>query len=156
MPIAKDGSKHHSFGRASLHDSMAADKAEPVKKMAGGSPGRAMAKDSQPNPDAELPEESPEDIHDVVAEHGPAVEIHSHHDHEAGMHHVTSHHGEHKHGHEDGAGFTHHSKHATHEDAHRHMGHALGVSAEHEKSESPEFEAGEHEGAMEGIPGLKG
>jgi hypothetical protein len=100
-------------------------------------------------------EESPEDIHDVVAEHGPAHTVHMESDHEAGVHQVHSFHGGHKPGHSEGDGFTHHSKHGSHHEAHKHAGHALGIeSPEHEKKESPEFEAGEQEGAREGIPGM--
>jgi hypothetical protein len=120
----------------------------------------------QPDPDAETgmvtdvaamaDKVSPESIHDVVSEHGAAHTVHQFHDHEGGHHHVVSYHGEHKPGKEDGAGFTHHSHHSSHKEAHAHAGQALGMeSSEHEAKESPEFETGEHEGAKEAaIPGL--
>ena len=98
-----------------------------------------------------MKDESPEDIRDVVQEHGPAVEMH--HEHDGETHHVTTHHGEHRQGKEDGMGFTHHSKHPTHRAAHAHMGLALGLN-EHERSESPE-EEGVEEGKMSSpIPGM--
>lgn len=56
------------------------------------------------------------DIQDVVAQHGPAQEIHMQHDHEGGKHTVESHHGEH----------VHHSEHASAEEAHQHAQMASG------------------------------
>jgi hypothetical protein len=149
MPTAKDGSKHHSFGRAALHDEMT--KTGPSR--AGEPPATSEAAGSTM---AEAhPPDSSENIHDVVARHGPAHTIHTHHDHEADHHHVTSYHGEHKPGHAAGDGFTHHSTHGSHHEAHKQHGHALGIG--HEASESPEFESGEREGAEEAanIPGMK-
>lgn len=148
MPRDGQGNPVSSFGRGRLNDEIAShgSKAVAPKSRPAG---------HQPDPDAEMREENPEDIKDIVAEHGPAVEMH--HQHDGEMHHVTTHHGEHRQGKEDGMGFTHHSKHASHHEAHEHMGHALGIESKaHEKGESKEFEAGEHEGAREmSIPGLK-
>lgn len=149
MPRDSQGNPVHSFGRGRMNDELhkqnqhASKVVDPKSRPAG----------HQPDPDAEMHEESPEDIHDVVAEHGPAVEIHTKHDHEAGVHQVTSHHGEHRQGNEEGHGFTHHSKHGSAEEAHKHMGHALGLGDQkHEKAESPEYEAKEEEAAT--IPGM--
>ncbi len=144
MPKDGAGNPVASFGRGKLNDDIRnqhASKAITPKSRPAG---------HQPDPDAEteMVTDSPEAIQDVVAQHGPASEMHSKHDHASGMHHVTTHHGD----------FKHHSTHGSQQEAHAHMGHALGVeSAKHEKGESKEFEAGEHEGAKElSIPGLNG
>lgn len=60
-----------------------------------------------------------EDIQSIVAQHGPAEEVHIEHDHAAGKHKVTSHHGGHKHV----------AEHATAEEAHEHAKVAGGVEA---------------------------
>jgi hypothetical protein len=149
MPRATDGSPHHSLSRARLHDEMT--KSGPSR--AGEPPATSEAAGSTM---AEAhPPDSSENIQDVVAQHGPAHTIHTHHDHEGATHHVSSYHGDHKPGHSTGSGFSHHSHHNSAEEAHRHVGHALGIG--HEQSESPEFERGEHEGAEEAanIPGMK-
>src|ERR1700691_3493976 len=115
MPRDAQGNPVHSFGRGKLNDEMrkpTSPSVTPKSRPAG----------HQPDPDAEMHEESPEDIHDVVKEHGPAEEIHMKHDHEAGIHQVTSHHGE----------FKHHSTHGSHHEAHAHAGKALGMDAEHQ------------------------
>lgn len=72
---------------------------------------------------------SEQDIHEVVAEHGPADKIELHHDDAAGKHHVTSHHGEH----------THKAVKAGREEAHEHAKAAAGVMPEmaEEKSAQP-------------------
>ena len=155
MPRDGQGNPVHSFGRGRLNDDMhksrgmkGAMHAAPKEKPEG------EEHEAPENPHAGR-EESPESIHEVVSEHGPAHTIHMHHDHEGGMHTVTSFHGEHHPDKEEGAGFTHHSKHPSHHAAHKHAGHALGIgSPEHEAKESPEFEAGEREGMGEGIPGM--
>lgn len=156
MPQAKDGSKFHSFGRAALHDEMSKDSKATGTVDRGKAESGAEAEHTM----AEAhPPDSKESIHDIVAKHGPAHTIHSHHDHDGGEHHVTSFHGEHHHGHADGAGFTHHSTHATHHEAHEHMGHALGIggkeeSQDHEQYETPETESAEMARAGGGIPGM--
>jgi hypothetical protein len=148
MPQSKDGQKFHSFGRAALHDSMSHRSSTAVGQPSLG---------GKPNVSAEHTQgaDSKEDIHQVVEEHGPAHTIHHHHDHEANMHHVVSYHGEHTPEKPEGHGFTHHSTHPSHVEAHQHMGHALGIG--HEESESPEYESAEREGAEEAsnIPGMK-
>jgi hypothetical protein len=140
----------HSFGRAKLQD-------EKHKSMQNASKvvnDKSRPSGHQPDPDAEMREESPEDIHDVVNEHGPAHTIHMKHDHENGVHQVTSFHGDHEPGKEGHDGFTHHSKHGSHHEAHKHAGHALGLGEEHEAKETPEYESKE-ESAMSGaIPGM--
>lgn len=128
MPTAKDGSKHHSFGRAKLHDDMEADKKAPAKaKPAEAEPkGKAaMGEHAEPDgdeagkgtmddePDSEMP------IEDHVAEHGPA-EATEHMIGKDGMHHVRSHH----------QGQKHKSRHNTPEEAHAHMGKAMGMGME--------------------------
>ena len=147
---AKDGTPHHSLSRARMHDEMsgtqAAKKEAPpaVKKMAvlGVKAG------------AEHPEPTGIPIEDHVAEHGPAHEIHYHHDKETEKHHVTSHHGEGEDGH-------HHSVHDTHEAAHEHMAKAMDIGnaaerepQDHEEFETPDTEQAEMTRAKGGIPGL--
>lgn len=112
---------------------------------------RAETKVKEPNITAEANEPEGDDvshmpIEDVVAEHGPAQKIEIEHDHEAGVHKVHSHHGE----------KTHHSEHASMSEAHEHARKAADeAETEEEKTESPEFEAGEREGAKEyKIPGM--
>jgi hypothetical protein len=136
MPRDSQGRPVASYGRGKLNDEIAASGKKPPITP------KSREKDAFPDPDAEMQEMSPEDIHDVVSEHGPASEVH--HKMVGGEHHVTSHHGS----------FAHRSKHGSHAEAHAHMGKAMGVSAEHEAKETPEFEAGEREGTKEGIPGL--
>ena len=144
---AKDGSMHHSAGRASLHDNMSAgaekkQNVAPMKK-----PGGEKKTSGHPAP-------SPHSIEEHVSEHGPAHKMEHHHDeHGSGKHHVTTHHGE-------GEGAMHHSEHDSAEAAHDHMGVAMGAtSPDEEEGESPDMEAGEDEGAEMahkggGIPGL--
>lgn len=135
----KTGKMHHSASRAKLHDDMAAEKSKPPM----------MAKKE---PDAEKPEhqESPEDIHEVVAEHGPAHHVEYHHDKETDKHHVHSKHGEAEH--------EHHAVHDTMEEAHEHMGHAMGHGEPDEDDEEVGEEAGaempQMEEASEKIPGM--
>jgi hypothetical protein len=147
MPRDSAGNPVASFGRGRLNDERHAHLQHASKAV----DPKSRESGHQPDPDAEMHEESPEDIHDVVAEHGPAVELHSKHDHEAGVHQVTSHHGEHRQGHEEGAGFTHHSRHGSVHEAHKHMGKALGM-AQHEEKETPEYESAEESKAS--IPGI--
>ena len=128
MPEAKDGSKHHSFGRAKLHDDMEEDKkakAGPksmeAPKKEGKGEVRKEAKAEGETPEHEEKEmeavpETPTSIEEHVGKHGPADEVH-HKIGGDGMHHVLSHHG----------GQAHKSVHGTHEDAHHHIGRAMGV-----------------------------
>lgn len=144
---AKDGSMHHSAGKASLHDSMSsgAEKKQNVAPMK--KPGGEKKVSSHPAP-------SPHSIQEHVSQHGPAHKMEHHHDkHGSGKHHVTTHHG-------DDESSMHHSEHDTAEAAHDHMGVAMGAtSPDEEQGETPEMEAGEDEGAEMahkggGIPGL--
>lgn len=137
----KTGKMHHSASRARLHDNMAADKAKP-----------AMEKPAE-KVEGEEHQGDDRDIKDVVAEHGPAHEVHVHHDHEAKTSHVISHHGEHKHEkHFDG------EEHV--EEAHDHAHAAAGGEpdeegdeeelAEEEGEAMPQMEEGSHNR----IPGM--
>lgn len=89
-------------------------------------------------------------IGEHVAEHGPATHVmHAEH---GGSHHVTTHHG--------GMGQNmHHSTHASHEDAHSHMGEAMGADLTEESPDEATGEVGDNsdENEMVGskIPGLK-
>jgi hypothetical protein len=118
----KTGKMHHSASRARFHDTMAAEKSA---KPAMEKPTEKPAEKSEESSDA--------DIKDVVAEHGPAHEVHMEHDHEAKHSKVTSHHGEHK-----------HEKHFDGEDhvqeAHDHAHEAAGGEDE---EEPPDEELGE-------------
>lgn len=159
---AKDGSMHHSAGRASLHDSMTSKgekssgkSVAPMKKPAGqheaGGEGKAHPAIPQDHPHMAGPHQTPTEtpIQEHVEEHGPATHV-MHAEHE-GSHHVTSHHG--------GMGKNmHHSVHESAEAAHEHMGTAMGGESADE-NESPDA-AAENEGAEEpsnmssSIPGL--
>jgi hypothetical protein len=129
---AQDGSVHHSASRARLHDEISARK---------GAATETPAKGATP-----APTKTP--IEEHVGLHGPAHEIHYHHDQATGKHHVTSHHGE-------GEGGHHHSVHKSHEEAHAHMGKAMGVAGENEQEETPDMEeeygGGESSGSMPGV-----
>src|SRR5579859_2875377 len=104
MPRDSKGNPVASFGRGRLNDEIAASGKQPAVSP------KSRAAGHQPDPDAEMQDESSEDIHDVVAEHGPAHQVHHHV--VDGTHHVSTHHG---------GSFVHHSKHASHAEAHTHM-----------------------------------
>ncbi len=154
--LAKDGSRHHSASRASLHDSLTAKKGPatvtPMKKPEGKDPaaavkGPAIAQDHphMPGPH-QTPTETP--VAEHVEQHGPST--HTFHMEHEGKHHVTSHHG--------GLGQNmHHSEHESAGEAHDHMAVAMGEGAEspdHEAAESPEYEAAEEHAGGGRIPGL--
>lgn len=159
---AKDGSMHHSAGKASLHDSMSAGAAKsshervaPMKKP-GGTKGQAEAGGKTP---AQIPHDHPfmagphqtptdTDISDHVQEHGPATHVHHMHDEGGGgMHHVTTHHG--------GMGENmHHSEHDSHEAAHEHMGKAMGAEYDENQTESPDKMNDGEEETPSAIPGI--
>jgi hypothetical protein len=138
---AKDGSMHHSAGRANLHDQMSAgaekkSKVADMKKPSAGD-GKTEPKKSgstsipHDHPHMAGPHQTPSDtsIGEHVAEHGPATHVHHAHHEESGKHHVTTHHG--------GMGQNmHHSEHDTAEEAHAHMGEAMG--GEDATDESPD------------------
>jgi hypothetical protein len=128
-PQAKDGSSHHSFGRAKLHDDMESDR----KAKAGPKSMMAPKKESKGEAEPKAPKESeagtehenmeampdtPTPIEQHVSQHGPADEMH-HKMGADGMHHVHSMHG----------GQAHKSTHSTFQDAHMHMGKAGGAAA---------------------------
>ncbi len=135
--FAKDGSRHHSSSRASMHDEMGAKKAAPVSEM------KKPEGLSHPAP-------SSHSIEDHVDTHGPAHKIEYTHDQASGEHHISSHHGE-------GEETSHHSKHKTHHAAHAHIAKAMGMQDEEQEerdSESPDEEYEEETTGSKGIPGL--
>jgi hypothetical protein len=140
MPYDKNGNPAHSFGHARRQEESHANMQSASKVV---NP-KSRPEHHQPDPDAEMKDESPEDIHDVVDEHGPAHEVHVKSDHENG---------EADPGKEGHDGFVHHSKHGSVHEAHKHMAKALGMS-EHEKGESPEYESGEESKMTAAIPGM--
>jgi hypothetical protein len=164
---AKDGSMHHSAGRAKLHDEMASkgDKESskpPMKKAASDKAGGEKKTGSHgpiphDHPHMPGPHQTPSDtsIGEHVSEHGPATHVgHMHHE-ESGTHHVTTHHG--------GMGENmHHSEHESHEAAHDHMGEALGATESSDQGETPDEAEGVNENPAESastagggnIPGL--
>jgi len=85
----------------------------------------------QATPDEhEQPTSEPEDsgdIHQFVAENGPADEITMKHNDESGEHEVTSSHG----------GKKHKSKHASRDEAHMHAAHAAGLNPEQGQEPAP-------------------
>jgi hypothetical protein len=103
------------------------------KSMAGGA-GMAEKSDPLQQPTEEGGEHTPEEAQQVVAEHGPAVETHTTHDHEAGMHTAHSIHAD---GHE------HHSEHGSADEAHEHAKHLSEDGQQEEmgeQGEEPEYE----------------
>jgi hypothetical protein len=86
-------------------------------------------------------EAMPQDIHEMVAEHGPAEKVEI--THSEGKHAKVSHHG----------GKKHMSEHASAEEAHQHGMIAAGVSPEEQQEEQPAMAGA---GAMQegGIPGM--
>jgi hypothetical protein len=154
MPVARDGSKHHSMGRAKLHDEIHGKGGSKFQDGGGGAkvaeePAKGAAseheepdqdeggKGMEAMPDTETP------IEEHVSEHGPA-EAHQHVVGKDGMHHVLTHHG----------GSKHKSRHNSPEEAHAHIGKAMGMEAAAEPMgpEAPEA-AGAPAGGG-GIPGL--
>lgn len=125
MPYDGSGNPVHSFGRGKLNDSMRSNSTKAVDP-------KSRKSGHQPDPDSTMEESSPEDIHDVVKEHGPATAMHydAKNDNE---HHVTSHHGAMKH----------HSKHGSRGEAMAHMHAAMGEDEKNEDEESPETEMAE-------------
>lgn len=128
---AKDGK---SFGN---RQQMQAYDERPPKKETKAMPDEQDGAGGEEN----SPENSEQDIHEMVAQHGPAekVEI-SHAD---GRHTKVSHHG----------GKTHKSEHASAEEAHHHGMTAAGVEPGEQEEQQPEMAGA---GAMQqgGIPGM--
>jgi|GEM_PF-1907432 len=153
---AKDGTRHHSASRASLHDQLSEGKGKatvtPMKKPESGDPAAATKGGAIPqsHPHMPGPHQTPTEtpVAEHVEQHGPATHV-FHAEHE-GKHHVTSHHG--------GMGQNmHHSEHESAGAAHDHMGAAMAAgqeSPDHEDYETPETEAAEESRASGRIPGL--
>jgi hypothetical protein len=152
---AKDGTRHHSAGRASLHDSLSEGKGKatvtPMKRPESGDPAAATKGGAIPqdHPHMPGPHQTPTEtpIAEHVQAHGPAT--HTFHAEHEGKHHVTSHHG--------GIGKNmHHSVHESVGAARDHMASAMGEeSPDHEAEETPGYEAAEEANAGGGkIPGL--
>jgi hypothetical protein len=133
MPYAADGSPHHSLSRVRMHEEKSA---------------KPKAEESAPKKPPMAAEDSGEDIKSVVAQHGPAKEMHYHHDEATNKHHVHSKHGEKEHK----------SEHDSPEEAADTMKTAMGQ----DEQESPDEEMGEEAGeampemqsASHHIPGL--
>jgi len=158
MPVDSQGNPRSGFGRMKAAETSYASKkptaVKPMEKVE--SKGKAEKPGGEEHMHAHSHKGGEHDIsemsiHDAVKKHGPAEHVMAEHDHEEGMHHVHTVHGE-KH---------HHSDHDTAEAAHEHMGHALGVDAESEEGEAepyggeetPDEEAAEAKSSA--IPGLK-
>jgi hypothetical protein len=124
---SKDGKSFGNRQRQTAYDE------RPAKKEAKAEPTEHQEPDGD--------EQSPQDIHEMVAQHGPAEKIEITHDHAAGKHTVVSHHG----------GKTHKSEHASAHEAHAHAMTAAG--AEPMQEEQPQMAGA---GAMQqgGIPGM--
>jgi hypothetical protein len=145
---AKDGTRHHSASRASLHDELSAKAGKPAPKVEPDAKDTRGAEHVAGDTDV-----SGMDIGDVVSEHGPAHHIVVHHDHENKVHTVTSHHGKPAH--------MHHSEHGSAEEAHDHARKAAGVEPAEtedgepleEAMETPETEEAEQSRAG-AIPGM--
>ena len=144
MPRDSQGNPHASFSRASYADSVAKEKVKPMSKDL--EKARPEAKGKQPDPDASMDDSTPEDIHDFVESHGPAMSVEHHMKEDGGMKTMSHHKG----------GHTHISHHGDHEEAHMHAKKAFG------KEESPEsehrtegMEDEEQPTAMAGMPGLE-
>lgn len=138
MPTAKDGSKHHSMGRARLHDSMADEKKPELEKKPVAQ-GRAAETASMG--DKGMNQESPESIQDTVAMHGPADKVET--SKEGDGYKTVSTHGAHKHV----------KHHASAQEATAHVSHAFGENPTGDPAvagmmaDNPPAEGG-------GIPGL--
>jgi hypothetical protein len=145
---ARDGSMHHSAGRASLHDELSERRG-----MKGGGGGAGEGKPGGAG--GSHKDVSHMDIAEVVKKHGPAHQTHTTHDHENDAHHVTTHHG-------DAGGGGHHvhkSKHASAADAHGHTAAALGLpvpeSIGEEQTPPEEAEEAQQKEQEGGIPGIE-
>jgi hypothetical protein len=84
-----------------------------------GTGGKTITKPAPTGMDAGMPGE--EDGAAIANEHGPATEVHMTHDHDMGVHHVSSVHPD---------GHTHESDHGSAEEAHEHGKKLAGVGAE--------------------------
>jgi len=129
---SKDGK---SFGSAYVAKRRDKELSAPEKPMASreeprtNSEGEALMSKANANaPDNDV-KSSPENVDPsaVVAEHGPATDVHIHSDMKANEHHVVSHHK---------SGHVHHSKHSSAQDAHKAA--AVLAEASDQPSGSPE------------------
>lgn len=147
MPRASDGTPHHSFGRAKMHD----------EKMSGGTATKSLPssekKTAQPMEGGmNHPTPTATPIEEHVSQHGPAHSMDYEHDKASNLHHITSQHGE-------GEGQPHHSQHKSKEAAHEHIGKAMGVQEDQSEkdNESPD-QSDESDAEMAtsggGIPGM--
>ncbi len=73
-------------------------------------------------------ESSNQPIEEVVQQHGPAEKMEIEHNHAAGQHHVTSHHG----------GHTHKATHGSAAEAHHHAARAAGVNPDEQQQAPPQ------------------
>jgi len=125
---AKDGSKHGNRQRRDTYDRA---------KGAKESKSEPKAEHSEPDGD-----EMGGDIHEMVAQHGPAEHVEIEHDHGAGKHTKTSMHG----------GKKHVSHHGSAMEAHQAGMAAAG--AEQPQEPAPMAMAGGPMGTQSGIPGM--
>ena len=125
---AKDGRNFGNRQQQKAYDERA------PKTAAGEAPDH-----SEPDGD-----EAQGDIHEVVAEHGPADHIEMEHDHANGKHHVTSHHGSVKH----------HSDHASAKEAHEHAMRAAGEEPMGMEEPEAAVSMGNVAGHSQAIPGM--
>jgi len=139
MPHAGDGTPHHSFSRAKMHDEKMASSKKPAP--------RAVTEAPKPEGEKSEHEQSPEDIKAVVAEHGPAH--HMEYEEKEGKHHVHTKHGAENH--------EHHSVHDSKEEAMDHMHAATGTDEEESPDEeeaeeiAPAMEESEHSNRIPGM-----
>lgn len=146
MPRDSQGNPHASFSRAKHYDGVQAD-----KKAAGAGAGK-MEHTMSPKKGVEGDDEKTStDIKQHVEEHGPAHEVHYHHDEQTDKHHVHS-----VHGHEADESGHHHSVHDTKEAAHEHIGHAMDVGADDEDKTVEDEENAEMASAGGGDMGKTG
>ncbi len=137
MPTSKSGEKFHSFGRAKLQDDMDEERKAKTPAKAGPKSMEAPKKESKGEAapkaakepeggkandhdadDMETMPDTPTSIEEHVSAHGPSD--HTIHKMGAdGMHHTLSHHG----------GMKHKATHSTPEEAHMHLGKAMGAQA---------------------------
>jgi len=127
---AKDGKP---FGNR--QQMKAYDEREPKKEM------KAAARTAENGEAGSGDEAMPEDIHEMVAQHGPAEKVMI--EHHEGKHTKTSHHG----------GKVHKSEHASAEEAHQHGMMAAGVEPGQQEEEAAMAGGGMQNGEG-GIPGM--
>jgi hypothetical protein len=107
---------------------------KPMGRMGGGDDDSQGADGAQ---DMDM-----EEIKNLAGEHGPATKTETHHDHEAGMHRMVSHHPD---------GHMHHSKHGSAEEAHEAATHASGAGGDMDEHGGAHAEEEAEEEHMPGI-----